>query len=207
VVAFAEWADVVAGGGAAGGVVVGVVLVGFAGGSAAAGVAAGAVADFDVAGERGPGEPVADVLIYERERVCAVGVLVGEVGDHPGPGVAREVGRGEVFQGVGVDVQLDDPASAASSVGGGDGRSSAGGPGEQQQAVGVGDGEAPLGAEVLGVDECAGDAGQDRTEAGYLAALVVEVEQGGQPDADLDAGLWLAGGTGTGTGTGTGVCV
>jgi hypothetical protein len=59
-------------GGAAVGVVVGVVQVAAPGRAPAADVAAGAVADFDVAAQRGVGEPVLGVVVQVGEQPVAV---------------------------------------------------------------------------------------------------------------------------------------
>lgn len=103
-VALVEGPDVVRGGGAAGGVVVGVVFVGFAGGSAAAGVAAGSVADLDVASQGCPGEPIAGAAVEHCEPVSTIRILTSDVRYNPTPRAALDVTSGEPQQGLGVDV-------------------------------------------------------------------------------------------------------
>jgi hypothetical protein len=149
------------------GVVVGVVQVAAPGRAPATHVRAGAVADFDVAAQRGVREPVLGVVVQVGEQPVPVGVLGGDIGDQRRPAgweLPGGAGPGELVESAGGQVQFDDATPAASrrpgtpgaGVGGGVG-AVAGGAGEQQVAVVVGDGESPAGAAELPGDEAAGD--------------------------------------------------
>src|SRR5699024_366398 len=116
-----------------------------------------------------------------------VAVLEGDVGEHGGPSPDSRFcgpgGAGQLSEERGGDVEFDDPA--AWPGGGEPAGAVAGGAVDEQPAVGVGDGEAPFGAALLG-DDRAGVARGDRAEAGDLARLLVVAEQGGQGDPHLD---------------------
>ena len=194
VVAGAEGAEVGVEGGAAVLVGDGVVLLGLVGGAAAAGEHAGAVADLDVAAQRGVGEASIGEGTQDADQLVAVGVLGGEVGDQWFP--ARWGRRGEAAQQVERDLQFDGSAGVLPGDLVGVAvrcRPAAGETGEQQVAVGVGDGEAPSGGVVVG-DGGAGGLGWDGAPAGDLGRVVVEADEGGEPDPDLDAGAGLFGG-------------
>ena len=164
----------------------GVVLVAAGGAMAAADADAGAVADLGVAAQRSVRQPVAGMGV--EVALVAVAVLPGDVGQHarpwrrrrlPGPIVTGELGEERLGH-----VELDDSAARP----GGD--EPCGAPTsdavEQQPARGVGDGESPLGAALLGDDD-AGVGGGHGAQAGYLAGLLVTAEQGGQRHPNLHA--------------------
>jgi hypothetical protein len=185
VVAGAERADVGRRGVAAFGVGLRVVGVAATGGAAAAGGDASAVAHLDVAQQRAARAAVR-MGAQASAASPAVGELRGDVGDDGGPrGVGtRIVGqRGELL---GRDVQLDDAAFGAGERLLGCRGPTAGGARQQQVAVVVDDREAPRRLAVA-PDEIARHLGEDRAPAGDLAGALVEVEQRGQADADLDA--------------------
>jgi hypothetical protein len=160
VVAQAAGPEVGASGGATLRVGPGVVEIARPGGPGAVHVGAGAVADLDVAGQRGVGEAVVRAGVELGEQYVAAGVLLGEVGDDCGPGaMLRGVAR-QVSQLCGGDVELDDPtpAMARTRLGGAPGPAP-GEPGQQEVAVVVHHREAPLGARPLGRDDATGHPG------------------------------------------------
>jgi hypothetical protein len=158
-VAIAQWADVVTGGGSAGGVVEGVVLVGLPGGSAATREAAGAVADLHVSGECVAGEAVAGDSVKHGEAPSAIRVLGGEVADHSGPGPTCGGIGGQARQIRGGDVQFDYAAATQALLPRRYRRAQAGGAGQHEGTIGVGDGESPLCAVVLSGHQSTGHAG------------------------------------------------
>lgn len=92
---------------------------------------------------------------------------------------------------VGADLELHDPAGASPDRPLGKrraARSAAGHPGQEQVTVRIGDGEAPLRPPLLARHEISGDPGQHGSEPGDLARPLVEPEERGQADPDLDAG-------------------
>jgi hypothetical protein len=179
VVVAAQWPQVRSDGLAAVLVGDGVVLVATGGRSAAADADAGAVADLGVAAQRGAGQAVVGVGVEVAP--VAFAVLAGDVGQHARPArhgwFGGPVAAGQLGEERGGDVKLDDPA--AWPGGGEPGGAAAGDAVEHQPSGGVSDGEAPLGAALLG-DDGAGVRGGDRAEAGDLAGVLVVAEQGGQ---------------------------
>ena len=184
VVVMAERAQVDPHGGAAGPVVVAVVdLAGVGGVAADACEGAGAVADLGVAAQRCAEEPVGGACVEVGEVAVAVGVLGRDVGHHPAPDPARgRVGDQRTQQRLG-NVQFDDPARRA--VAAESGRAAARAAFRDQGSVRAGDGEPPLGA-VLQRDAVAGVGSDQKAEAGDLGGMLVEPEQCGQADPDLD---------------------
>ncbi len=200
-VATAAGTEVGAHGETTAGVVAGVVQVAAARGAAAARVAAGAIPDLHVAGQGGAGESVVRAAVEGGEQGVADGELAGDVGDHGGPGCDRQRCGGlggliadqldELGELVGADLQLHDPAGASPDRRLGtrrDARPAARHPGQEQVTVRIDDGEAPLRTPLLARHEIPGDPGQHGSEPGELAGPLVEPDERGQADPDLDTG-------------------
>src|SRR5882757_3042038 len=186
--ALAERPDVAPRGQPAPGVCIRMVLVGRIGRPAAAGERAGPVADLDVAGQRGAGEPSASRRIEPCQDSVPPGVLGGDIRHHRSPGAGGGGSGGELTQNLGRDMELDDPTPAGTPPRHRPTWSAAGETGEDQVALGVGDGETPLSPAPLISDQAARYVGQHRAEPGYLAASFIQPEEGGQPDPHLDPG-------------------
>ena len=173
-----------------------VVQVAASGGAPAAGMGAGAVADLDVAGKGRSGKPVVGALVEPGKHRVAPGVLGGDVGHDSGPVRGRAFG-GMAFDGEPVELLGRRPAvrrprrgtAPAHRFGNCEeaGRAASGHPGQPQVALVVGDGKAPFRTSRLPVYDGTGERREDRAEPGYLPGPLVEPEQRGQPDPDLDA--------------------
>jgi hypothetical protein len=123
------------------------------------------------------------VGVEEAGAVVARRVLPGDVRDHGAPPGRQVLALHQLGEQDGLDVDLDQPATAWRTRGG---LSRAAGEAAVDEVTGVvGDGDPPLRA-VLPGDQEAGVLGEDRPPARQLGGVVVEAEEGGRADPDLD---------------------
>ena len=178
----AEWAEIIAARRPAVLMIVRMVLLGLARGTATPREHTRAIADLDMTPQRRVREPIPGPPIQLRQQTGAVSVLGGQVRDQRLP-PGRRV-RGKLFEQGGGDLQFDRAAMSLSDQwtptrSGMSGWAAASGAGQDQVAVGVGNGEAPLRVLLAG-QTITSSAGRNRAKPGDLAGMIIMAEQGGQ---------------------------
>ena len=187
------------------GVVARVVLIGLACGASTSRGYAMSIAHLHMPAQAGAREPRPWLAVQLPQRGPTIGELAGQVGDQRSPTGRRVGATSQVGEQPGSNMDLHNatPTPASRPVPGRPGGAMSGQSAEQQVSVVVDDHEAPF-RRVLALDQQRGHIGVDGAPPGQLGGMIVEAEQGGQPDPDLDPGAHAfrpsfdgRGGTGT----------